>query len=237
MNKKLIQISLLPFLLCACSQPSETSKPKEETFLNTTSDSIGYLCGYQAASFLLSHVASFPDTMTFKSQCLVKGFLYALTADSAILIDGGERERRLNGYHEILNKRKHRVYIAYGDSLIREYAKNDSTVTMDNGVRYKILKKGTGPTPSPQAKVLINYVGRDFEGKKFDQTPHSEARWIGVEEFNECLQKPILLMPEGSVFQVVVPPYLFNTLSFGENSRIKPYSALIYDFELKSIKE
>ncbi|MCQ2218288.1 MAG: hypothetical protein MJZ33_07365 [Paludibacteraceae bacterium] len=229
-----LYIFLAILLLGSCAL---NKTKKDNVLFLSESDSIIFLNGYHSASLLLKQVSLFPDTVTLKSQYLIKGFWDAFSLNSKTLINKDDAEIILNGYYELLNKRKHKDFIEKENSLIKEFVENDSTPSLKNGIFYKIKKRGLGKTPSEKSHILIKYWGRDFRGNIFDQSPNSNAKWIAVEDFNNCLKETILLMPQGSIWQVIIPPHLFNTLSFSEDAKVLPYSALIYEFEMNNIKE
>lgn len=235
--KKMKWLMVVAILQLVCSCHNQTNQIEEKkTLLHSTKDSVSYYCGYKSADILLKQMAFYPDTMTLKSQIIIKGFIDALTTDS-FFMSRDDAEMMLNGLHEFLNKQKNKDYIAVGDSLLNEYSKNDSVIKMNNGVLYKIISKGSGLIPTTESEVLIKYVGKEYNGKKFDGTPKEEPTWIKVELFNDCFTQLIITMPIGSKWQMVIPPTLFNTLSFGENSKVKPYTTLVYDFEMTDIKK
>ncbi|MGC8604386.1 MAG: FKBP-type peptidyl-prolyl cis-trans isomerase, partial [Desulfomonilaceae bacterium] len=44
------------------------------------------------------------------------------------------------------------------------------TITTPSGLNVEMLKKGTGPTPTPGQNVTVHYTGTLADGKKFDSS-------------------------------------------------------------------
>ena len=106
---------------------------------------------------------------------------------------------------------------------------------MPSGLQYKILKEGDGKQPAEADTVEINYRGTLIDGTEFDSSykrgkPGSFQVDKGIRGWTEAL----LLMKEGSKWQLFIPP----ELGYGERGAgpIPPNSTLIFEIELISVK-
>jgi FKBP-type peptidyl-prolyl cis-trans isomerase FklB len=120
------------------------------------------------------------------------------------------------------------------DFITTNKEKKGVTVT-PSGLQYEVIKMGTGPKPTIENTVKVNYAGTLIDGTEFDSSKKNN----GPVEFplaniipgwKEALQ----LMPVGSKFKVILPPDLAYGSS-GAGQQIKPYSTLIFEIELLEI--
>ena len=123
--------------------------------------------------------------------------------------------------------------------------------TTASGLRYQILVPSAKPKPLPGDTLLVNYIGRTLDGKVFDTNLKDEAQKAGVlqpgrpyEPFQFVVKgqqvipgwdEGFLLLNRGSKARLIIP----SKLAYGENQSgpdIAPYSPLVFDVELLSIK-
>lgn len=110
----------------------------------------------------------------------------------------------------------------------------DYTAT-PSGLKYKVIKEGTGKSPKATDVVLVNYEGRLLDGTVFDSsfergTPISFPLNQVIAGWTEGLQ----LMKEGSTYEFLIP----SNLAYGERGAgpIPPNSDLIFLVELIEVK-
>ncbi|WP_419802927.1 FKBP-type peptidyl-prolyl cis-trans isomerase [Mucilaginibacter sp.] len=120
-----------------------------------------------------------------------------------------------------------------------------------SGLYYQILTPSAKPKPLPGDTLRVNYIGRTLEGKVFDTNLQNEAQKAGVLQPGrpyEPLQfvvksgqvipgwdEGFLLLNQGSKARLIIP----SKLAYGGNQSgpdIAPYSPLVFDVELLSIK-
>jgi peptidyl-prolyl cis-trans isomerase A (cyclophilin A) len=103
-----------------------------------------------------------------------------------------------------------------------------------SGLRYKILRKGSGGSPADGARVTVNYTGWLLDGTKFDSSkdaggPATFRVGEVIEGWNEALKS----MRRGEVRLLVIPP----ELGYGEGGYpgVIPGNAfLVFEVELVS---
>ena len=133
-------------------------------------------------------------------------------------------------------RRQAKVNQEEGSAFLKANKNKEGVVTLQSGLQYKILKKGTGPKPSLTDTVVVNYRGTLIDGTEFDSSykrgqPASFAVNRVIEGWTEALQ----LMPVGSKWQLFIPALL----AYGERGsppHIGPEATLIFEVELLSIK-
>ncbi|AHE57355.1 FKBP-type peptidyl-prolyl cis-trans isomerase [Sphingomonas sanxanigenens] len=107
-------------------------------------------------------------------------------------------------------------------------AGQDGVVTTESGLQYKILKPGSGPTPTDEDVVTIAYKGSLRDGTEFDKAPSIQ---LPVAQMVPGFSEALKLMPRGSKFQLWLPP----KLGYGEQSpspQIPPNSVLVFEVDM-----
>ncbi len=123
-----------------------------------------------------------------------------------------------------------------GEAFLEENKKKEGVVTMPSGLQYKVIKNGTGPKPTAEQTVSVNYRGKFLDGKEFDNSydrgePVSFQVSGVIPGWTEALQ----LMSVGSKWELYIPSKLgYGT--HGAGQVIPPNATLIFDVELLEIK-
>ncbi|HHT00124.1 MAG TPA: FKBP-type peptidyl-prolyl cis-trans isomerase [Thiomicrospira sp.] len=119
-----------------------------------------------------------------------------------------------------------------GKAFLAANAKKEGVKTTASGLQYKVLKAGTGPSPTEDNKLTAHYEGRLIDGTVFDS---SFERGTPLEFYmNNVIkgwQEALSLMNAGAKWEVYIP----SELAYGEKGagkRIGPNSTLIFTVEL-----
>lgn len=120
--------------------------------------------------------------------------------------------------------------------FLAENAKKKGVVQTDSGLQYKVIKAGTGKSPTKDSTVVVHYRGSLINGKEFDSSfSRGEPATFKVGGVIPGWQEALQLMKEGARWQVFIPPQL----AYGERgagNAIGPNEALIFEVELISVK-
>lgn len=119
-----------------------------------------------------------------------------------------------------------------GENFLKVKSLEKGVITLESGLMYKVITKGTGRTPALNQKTKMHYEGTSIEGKIFDSsiqrgTPLSFAPNQVIKGWTEAMQ----LMKEGSVWEVYLP-YRLAYGTRGAGGSIKPYQALVFRMEM-----
>lgn len=124
-----------------------------------------------------------------------------------------------------------------GAAFLEENKGRDGVVTLPSGLQYKILTAGSGRTPTDSDTVTCHYRGTLIDGTEFYNS-YSRGRAATftlrrgiIDGWREALK----LMPEGSKWQLFVPPKLAYGVK-GTGRYVGPNATLIYELELVSIR-
>ena len=132
------------------------------------------------------------------------------------------------------------AYIRQRDSIANAdfLSKNKrvpGVITSKSGLQYKILKEGTGATPSDTSQVEVNYEGRLIDGTVFDSSyKRGQSATFGCNQVIKGWTEALTMMKEGDVWELYIP---YN-LAYGErgNQSIPPYATPIFKVELIKVK-
>lgn len=124
-----------------------------------------------------------------------------------------------------------------GEEFLNANKAKEGVTALPDGLQYKVVKEGTGPKPTANDTVTVNYRGTLVNGKEFDSSykrgqPASFPVKGVIKGWTEALQ----LMPVGSKWELYIPA----DLAYGDNPpdpSIGPGDTLIFEVELLSIGE
>lgn len=126
------------------------------------------------------------------------------------------------------------INITKGRAFLEANKKKEGVKVLPSGLQYKVLKKGTGKSPTAEDKVRTHYRGTLIDGTEFDSSikrgkPAEFAVKGVIKGWTEALQ----LMKEGSKWELYIPA----ALAYGErgNRNIPGNSTLIFEVELIEI--
>jgi FKBP-type peptidyl-prolyl cis-trans isomerase FklB len=117
---------------------------------------------------------------------------------------------------------------AAGAAYLAENAKRDGVKTTASGLQYKLIKAGTGRSPTVNDTVTVHYRGTLVDGTEFDSSykrgqPASFQVSGVIPGWTEALQ----LMNEGAQYQLAIPP----ALAYGDRGPLAG-QVLLFDVEL-----
>ena len=208
----------------------------KNTKLATKIDSTSYMIGYNVGRTLAR------DTIKVNTDAFVLG-LNDASADSAKrLMSDSVRQLTQDAFQNDMQMRQMASMKALadknkveGDAFLAANKTQEGVVTLPDGLQYKILTEGKGPSPKTTQTVRCNYRGTFLDGKEFDNSQaHGGPAEFKVGEvipaWGEALQK----MKVGSRWMLWVPA----NLAYGEHGSrsIPPNSTLIFELELLGVK-
>jgi len=123
-----------------------------------------------------------------------------------------------------------------GEAFLAKTAKEPGVKALGGGLLYKVLKSGSGSSPTASSTVVVDYEGRLIDGTVFDSSyKRGETTSFPLNQVIKGWQEGLKHMPVGSEYELVIP----YTLAYGEAGTrgIPPFATLIFKVELKSIKK
>ena len=107
-------------------------------------------------------------------------------------------------------------------------------VALKSGLKYKIIKRGTGKSPKMNSKVRAHYHGALEDGKVFDSSiDKGKPLVFTLNQVIKGWQEGLQLMKEGGVWELYIP----TNLGYGASGRpgIPPFSNLTFRVELLEV--
>jgi FKBP-type peptidyl-prolyl cis-trans isomerase len=126
--------------------------------------------------------------------------------------------------------------LEYSKKLLEDNKNQKNVIITKSGVQYRIIKNGSGKIPKINDTINVHITGKtmydiEFINTKKRNKPVRICINTQIEGLKEILQK----MPEGSLWNIIVPP----DLAYGENGRgknITSNNALIFEIELINVQ-
>jgi hypothetical protein len=104
--------------------------------------------------------------------------------------------------------------------------------TTYSGLKYEVLRAGTGARPSSFNRVKVHYHGYLPDGTVFDSSvQRGQPATFGLNQVIAGWREGIPLMQEGAKYRFTVPPHL----AYGQRGmppKIGPNQTLMFDVEL-----
>src|SRR5665213_1334257 len=122
-----------------------------------------------------------------------------------------------------------------GNKFLEENKKKPGIVTLPDGLQYEIITKGTGPVPTADDTVSVNYVGTLINGTEIDNSyKRGQPLEISPSHVIRGWAEALEIMPVGSKWKLYIP----SDIGYGDRgagNAIPGGSALIFTIELLKI--
>jgi FKBP-type peptidyl-prolyl cis-trans isomerase len=124
--------------------------------------------------------------------------------------------------------------LAENTAFFTKLKENKNVQELPDGLRYEIVKPGTGAYPKADDTVKVHYTGTLLDGTVFDSSvERNEPAVFSLKEVIPGWTEGIQKINKGGKIKLYVPPQL----AYGDEGRpgIPPGSTLIFDVELLDI--
>ena len=156
-------------------------------------------------------------------------------ARSFIMLFINEREAKKAQQKAELDKEVYKDYIGQNEAFLAQNKEKVGVTTTASGLQYEVLVMGSGPKPTAESTVKVNYVGTLIDGTEFDSSiKRNEPAQFPVSGVISGWTEALQLMPVGSKFKLYLPQSIAYGAT-GAGEVIKPYSTLIFEVELLEI--
>ncbi|MDI1312816.1 FKBP-type peptidyl-prolyl cis-trans isomerase [Prosthecobacter sp.] len=110
--------------------------------------------------------------------------------------------------------------------------------TTESGLKYRILRPGTGVKPTAQQKVVANYQGWLFNGRLFDSSyARGMPTTFGLNQVVKGWTEGLQLVGKGGMIELEIPGYLGYGLQGQSGSGIPPNATLHFLVELIDVMD
>jgi FKBP-type peptidyl-prolyl cis-trans isomerase FklB len=146
-----------------------------------------------------------------------------------------EREGKKAAKKAEVDKVKYKDYIDQNEAFLAKNKTKAGVTTTASGLQYEVIKMGTGPKPTAQNTVKVNYVGTLIDGTEFDSSiKRNQPATFPVSGVIPGWTEALQLMPVGSKFKLYLPASIAYGAA-GAGEAIKPFSTLIFEVDLLEI--
>ena len=125
---------------------------------------------------------------------------------------------------------------AAGEAFLAANKTKPGVITLKDGLQYKVIKDGTGATPTDSDVVTVNYAGTLVDGTEFDSSyKRGQSISFPVSGVIAGWTEALKLMKVGATWELYIPA----ELAYGLNapSSIGPNQTLIFKVDLIDIKK
>jgi len=207
----------------------QATAEKAEIF-KTEMDKVSYIIGTQMAGSLKK------AEIDVNLELLVQGMKDTL-ADTKLALSQDEMTKTYSAWQQKMRAKqaaKQAMEAAKNLAFLEANKAKEGVKVLPSGLQYKVIKEGTGNTPTADDKVKTHYRGTLIDGTEFDSSykgnKPAEFPVKGViKGWTEALQ----LMKEGGKWELYIPA----NLAYGQRGRpgIPPNSTLIFEIELLEV--
>jgi len=215
--------------------PEVAANPAE-----TKSDA-SYALGFRVASDTLAGSGLTLDDIELES--FTKGFTAALSKKEPEIAP--ERlQAAMTSLGAMLQQREKdsaEKNVEAGKKFLEENGKREGVVATKSGLQYEVLEKGgeskyvEPKDGEPEKQFMVNYKGTLIDGTEFDASPEGQPVPMTMQVI-PGFQEALKAMPVGAKWKLFIP----SELAYGAERRsaeIAPNSVLIFELELKEIKD
>jgi len=169
-------------------------------------------------------------------EALIKGLQEGMAGKKAHLSDE-QMDEVLKAFEQEVAARIPGQNKKEGETFLATNAKAEGVKTTKSGLQYKVLKEGTGKSPTKADTVTAHYKGTLLDGSTFDSSyDRGEPIKIPVGGVIAGWTEALQMMKIGSKWVLYIP----SDLAYGPTGSppvIGPNSTLVFEVELLGIGE
>lgn len=123
-----------------------------------------------------------------------------------------------------------------GEKFLAENGKKEGVITTASGLQYQVFREGNGQSPKATDTVECHYEGTLIDGTKFDSSyDRGQTATFPLNQVIAGWTEGLQLMKEGGKYRFFIP-YELGYGERGAGASIPPFSTLVFDVELVSVK-
>ena len=122
-----------------------------------------------------------------------------------------------------------------GTAAPAESKETAKVTTTASGLKYEVMKEGSGAKPSATDNVTVNYKGTLTDGTVFDSSyDRGQPATFPLNRVIKGWTEGVQLMTVGSKYRFTIPPELGYGAA-GAGGKIPPNATLVFEVELLKI--
>jgi FKBP-type peptidyl-prolyl cis-trans isomerase len=174
-------------------------------------------------------------------EALCRGLIGAVTGGQPSFDPkevGPELEAFMGKKTEVYLTKLRNAQVAEGSAFFAKLKDNKNVVELPSGLRYEILKAGTGANPKVGQQVTIHYTGSLLNGQVFDSSVERGRPAEMVLDQGQIIPgmlEGVQKVGVGGKVKLYIPP----SLAYGDqgNQAIPPGATLIFEVEVLGAKD
>ena len=210
------------------------NKENEKFQLKTFKDSSSYCIGQTIGRNLKD------PNMDISIEAIAQGIKDQI--DGTSLLTDAEIQKMLQSFNEKVMMKRNNISEAdieknkkESEAFLAANKKEKDVVTLPDGLQYKVLKSGNGPSPNATSTVKVHYRGTLIDGKEFDSSyKRNQPAEFPLNQVIKGWTEGLQMMHVGDKWEFYIP----YQLAYGEAGKppvIPPSSTLIFEVELLEI--
>lgn len=233
MKRFIVLLCVLPYCFYATAQSSKIK-------IKTHQDSVAYTLGCNIGSNLKKNLET--DSLIFDKDIITQGIRDALNGPEKTLFTEETNTKVMAQFRTEMEAKAAKKSAktastakTEGLKFLEENKKQPGITTTASGMQYRVIKEGTGASPSPTSSVTVNYEGKFIDGKVFDSSyERNQPADFPLTGVIKGFSEGLLLMKEGGILELFLP----SDLAYGDagNQGIPGGSTLIFKIELIKVK-
>jgi len=174
---------------------------------------------------------------------VIRGINDVLSASKLLMTEQEIRETMIILQKELMNRYTEQMKVIgeknkkEGGLFLDANKKREGVIALPTGLQYRVLKAGTGRTPTDDDTVTVHYRGTLIDRTEFDSSyRRGQPATFSIKGVISGWREALKLMKEGAKWEIFVP----QDLAYGERgfgSQVGPNATLIFEVELISIQE
>lgn len=204
----------------------------DSSALPAKNDRLSYALGVETGKSFKNH------GITLNTNAFAQGLQAALTGSPTLLTQAEMTQELKDFQRSSTTKLQAQMQQSaqknqqFGSAFLDANKERPGVVTTASGLQYKIITPGTGPKPTLQDTVTVDYEGRLLDGKIFDSSyERGTPATFPVNAIIAGWQEALQLMPVGSTWEIYIPA----KLAYGDQGAqgvIGPNETLIFKVHL-----
>ena len=225
--KKLILLAA--FCLAFISTPSLA---QEAVKLEDENARINYSVGYQVGGDFRR------QGIELDSEVVAKGIEDALSGNKPLMTpvemrkELTELQRQASAKQPAPKEQAAEAQRQAGQAFLEANKAKEGVQVTASGLQYKVIREGSGRSPSGQDSVKVHYRGRRVDGLEFDSSYKRGApAEFRLDQVIKGWGEGLQLMKEGAKYELYIPP----ELAYGDQGQLANQT-LIFEVDLISVE-
>jgi len=211
----------------------QAAAPKPET-LKTEVEKVSYIIGTQIArNFKTQEIVVDLDSLMMGLKDALEGKQLALSQEEMQQVFT-RFQQQMRAKQAAKQAKEAAANLAAGNAYLEANKAKEGVKVLPSGLQYKVIKEGTGNTPTADDKVKTHYRGTLINGTEFDSSyKRNKPAEFPVKGVIKGWTEALQLMKEGGKWELYIPA----NLAYGQRGRpnIPANSTLIFEIELLEV--